>query len=117
MKKEWIKLERGNDWAYEYLAIKALGPHGANAGRCITTCDGEQVDVRWPDGKETKEEIAFKSFKSSYREQGQMYPTEVSYTLQGIRTSVNGVQTWVPLDAVEVLKEWAISKTAKEFRP
>lgn len=106
-KKEWIRLEEGDDWGTKYVAIKALSGsfQTANAKRGLNIKAKEKCSIRWPDG--TIEEVVL-LLRCEVNEVSDMgYDYKVECFVPGFKYSVNGLQVWVELTKVEVRREWA----------
>jgi hypothetical protein len=100
----WIKLQRGNDWGTEYLAIQALDDRGfASRRRSVPLKEGAQVRVRWPDGTTETLSVVMKTFRGTVSDMGHDSPTRSE--LPGVHLSSRGMHVWVCLDEVEVLLE------------
>lgn len=99
----WVKLERGNSWGSEYFSLP--GKSKTQGGCCdpklgINFEEGQHIEVRWPDGTETKEYISKKMFSQTVYDHG--HSDSVRTLLPGFYKSFNGAKQWFALDAVEL---------------
>lgn len=98
----WIKLERGNDWGFQYLAVKALTSDGYANARDLRHpfAEGEDVEARFPDGTVDTMPVKHRTFRNEVSDHG--HTNFVRCELPGIEVSHRGLCHWVPLDQVEV---------------
>ncbi len=96
----FVRLERGNDWGYVYLAYKAKNDSGTcSAKHGITASEGQIVEIQWRDGSITHEPLVMRNAYASVSDHGQMVPTTVTSPVPGIMVTSRGVSAWTALDS------------------
>lgn len=97
----WTKLERGNDWGFDYLAIKAMSSQRTcSARRRHPFAEGRPVDVKWPD--DTVESVTVKHRAGSNAVSDMGRESTTYFQLPGFEKDVNGRTIWVAFDEVKV---------------
>lgn len=102
----WVKLERGNDWGYEYFSLpgKSKTQHGTcDSKNALKYTEGGRIVVKWGNGVLESVDIVHRQFSDRVNDHGHSY--DVAYTLPGFEASHRGTVQWYPLDAVEVWVE------------
>jgi hypothetical protein len=102
----FVRLEAGNDWGHVYFALpgKAKTAHGTcSSSLGLALPPGREVRVRWPDGSESVETIATKSFRVDVGDMGHNY----SFTDErpGFLVTTRGVRNWISIGDVDVAQE------------
>lgn len=100
----WIQLKQHNDWGVVYFSRpgKGLSVHGMASARKygLPFQNGDELDILWPDGSQTKELVALKTYHEKVGDHGNSYP--VSYELPGILVEFRGIAYWRSLVEVKV---------------
>lgn len=106
---EFVKLNVGNDWGYEYLFL-----HGdsASARNAMAITDGEECTVRFPDGK--VETVRIEMVKRSNTVYDHGHGHTVDFKLPCFSVDLNGLNHRVMLLSVEVERSWAEAREAKK---
>lgn len=95
----WVKLQRGQDWALHFWCL----PGTKTAALPLV----EDINVRWPDGTQTAEDVFFRDVFDQYADHEQMHVTVVRSKLAILHGELYGAPVTVEMDAVEVLaEEW-----------
>ena len=97
----WVKLETGNSWGETYLSEKARDKRGMyDPSRAVKFTEGQDVNIRWPDGSVTHEIITLVTTSGSVLDHGHRYGT--SSTIPYLKVKVHGALLQVCLNEVEV---------------
>lgn len=97
---KFIKLKRGNDWGTGYIAPASMENGSSDARRGLKFKNREEVLVKYPNGTKEVIAIVLKDFYVTVNDMG--CTSNVHYKLPGFNISYHGIETWVPLDMVEI---------------
>ena len=99
---KWVRLKIANDWGTDcyYREDDPSCWSKFETFRAPNLKFDDEIRVRWPDGTESVEKIHYRSVQSGYSDHGR--ETSFSYSFPVIRPLINGVESEVTLDKVEI---------------
>lgn len=96
----WKRLEKADDWGLKYYAeLGYAKPRGLADARIGIHFSGE-VDVRFPDGVESRLPVAVRHYSYSVGDHGHVHEGRGRH--YGVMVDLHGLSVWVDLVDLEV---------------
>lgn len=103
---QWIHLEMGNDWGFNYYALKARDEGGYDdRSQALKLTEGEKVRVRFPD--KTVEEVVLKVREETESVSDHGHSSDVTSNIYFFDHESRGLNFEVSIADVEVERAWA----------